>query len=216
MARLFFKDNLKNLRTRTITGAFIVAVTFLSIRFSPHSYLLFLGLLSIGCSYEYLKITESHSQSYLVSGILLGTLVYVLHSFYILGFIPGAVLIFLTLVPVALFSQTIFSGQRRPFQSVENVLAGMAYTVLPFICLSYLPINPTELRNAKDFTTVYRWEIPMMFFIILMAHDSFAYLSGKFFGRTKLARNISPNKTVEGTLGGIVGSGIFMLFLKNR
>lgn len=37
------------------------------------------------------------------------------------------------------------------------------------------------------------------------ASDSFAYLSGKSFGKHKMAPHISPNKTVEGLLGGAIG-----------
>ena len=39
--------------------------------------------------------------------------------------------------------------------------------------------------------------------------DSFAYFVGRFFGRHKLAPVISPNKTTEGALGGIIGTSIF-------
>ncbi|MCS6980698.1 MAG: phosphatidate cytidylyltransferase [Flavobacteriales bacterium] len=208
-------ENLRNLRKRTITGVFIVAVTLIGIRFSPHSYLLFLGLLSLGCSYEYFKVTSRQDSAFPVTGLLLGALIFVLHSFYILGFISGAVLIFITLLPVILYSQTIFSKSRRPFQDVSATLGGMAYTVLPFLCLSYLPINPIELREAKDYNDVYRWEIPMMYFIILMANDSFAYLAGRFLGRTKIAPAISPGKTLEGFVGGAVGAAILVYFLKD-
>ncbi|MCL1925634.1 MAG: phosphatidate cytidylyltransferase [Syntrophorhabdaceae bacterium] len=38
------------------------------------------------------------------------------------------------------------------------------------------------------------------------AGDTFAYFAGRVFGRRKLAPSISPNKTVEGALGGLAGS----------
>lgn len=41
---------------------------------------------------------------------------------------------------------------------------------------------------------------------VIWASDSFAYLTGKAFGKTKLFERISPKKTVEGFLGGLVGS----------
>lgn len=40
-------------------------------------------------------------------------------------------------------------------------------------------------------------------FIIAFASDTGAYFTGKFLGRNKLAPVISPNKTVEGVIGGI-------------
>jgi len=47
--------------------------------------------------------------------------------------------------------------------------------------------------------------------------DIFAYFTGKVFGRHKLCPSISPKKTVEGSVGGIIGSvilcGIFGWFL---
>ena len=54
---------------------------------------------------------------------------------------------------------------------------------------------------------------------ITILTDTFAYLGGKFFGKTKLLERISPNKTVEGSLiGTIVGtsiSSVLYLFVIN-
>ena len=51
---------------------------------------------------------------------------------------------------------------------------------------------------------------PGIFFILLAlictwASDSFAYLVGRKFGKRKMAPHISPNKTVEGLIGGVAG-----------
>ncbi|NLB80545.1 MAG: phosphatidate cytidylyltransferase [Clostridiaceae bacterium] len=48
-------------------------------------------------------------------------------------------------------------------------------------------------------------------FITSFFTDTFAYLTGRFFGRRKLLPHISPNKTVEGSIGGILGSCAGML-----
>ena len=42
-----------------------------------------------------------------------------------------------------------------------------------------------------------------MFFLI-WTNDTFAYIFGNLFGKTKLFERISPNKTWEGTVGGII------------
>lgn len=46
-------------------------------------------------------------------------------------------------------------------------------------------------------------------FIIAFLTDTFAYLTGKMFGKTKLIPSVSPNKTVEGSIGGMVACVIF-------
>ena len=46
----------------------------------------------------------------------------------------------------------------------------------------------------------------LMICVVVWGTDTFAYAVGKQFGRRKLAPSISPGKTLEGTLGGIVGA----------
>jgi len=54
----------------------------------------------------------------------------------------------------------------------------------------------------------------LFFLTIIWCNDSFAYLTGKTMGRRKLCPSISPGKTIEGALGGIV-SGIIAALVFN-
>lgn len=70
------------------------------------------------------------------------------------------------------------------------------------------------IRNVLPNGEVYTWLI----FIITIVTDSMAYFTGKIFGKNKLAPLISPNKTIEGSVGGIFFSTIscflYSLFVK--
>lgn len=56
-------------------------------------------------------------------------------------------------------------------------------------------------------------------FILSFACDTFAYFAGLTLGRHKLAPKVSPKKTVEGSIGGILGNvvcGLLFAFVMDR
>jgi len=57
-------------------------------------------------------------------------------------------------------------------------------------------------------SSLYVWLV----YIIAFGTDTFAYFTGKFFGKHKLYPQVSPNKTVEGAIGGILGCTIISIF----
>ncbi len=60
---------------------------------------------------------------------------------------------------------------------------------------------------------IYRPEIILGFFILIWISDSFAYLVGSTIGKTKLYERISPNKTIEGAIGGLIAALISSHFI---
>ncbi len=55
----------------------------------------------------------------------------------------------------------------------------------------------------------------LLVFVIVWSNDTFAYLTGRCVGRTKLAPLLSPKKTVEGAVGGLI-AGVIAVYLYNR
>jgi phosphatidate cytidylyltransferase len=81
-------------------------------------------------------------------------------------------------------------------------MAEMVYKqILGFV---YIPFLLGHLILIRDWHQGVTW----MFFLlaVIFAGDTAAYYVGKAFGRHKLSPGISPGKTVEGALGGLVGN----------
>lgn len=53
----------------------------------------------------------------------------------------------------------------------------------------------------------------LIMFVIVWSADTYAYFVGRNFGERKLAAAISPNKTIEGLIGGLCGAGIISFCL---
>lgn len=81
--------------------------------------------------------------------------------------------------------------------SNTTTFVDIAITLFGVVYVPYLFFHIYYLEN-----TSYIWLI----FLIAFGTDSFAFIFGNLFGKTKLAPVLSPNKTREGSLGGIVGS----------
>lgn len=75
-------------------------------------------------------------------------------------------------------------------------LGGFVYAVLPALALLWI-----RERAGLDLLI---WT-----FIVTWATDIGAYFAGRSFGKHKLAPTISPNKTVEGLVGGIAAAALF-------
>ncbi len=57
------------------------------------------------------------------------------------------------------------------------------------------------------------WLILLFFFLITSLNDTFAYLSGLLFGKHKVAPIISPKKTWEGLIGGVLVTTLICLLV---
>lgn len=76
---------------------------------------------------------------------------------------------------------------------------------ITFFGVFYIPFLMQHIIYLEG--TIYIWLI----FITAWGTDTFAYLSGNLFGKTKLCPKLSPNKTVEGSVGGILGAVLLTL-----
>ncbi len=140
----------------------------------------------------------NHKRERFVGGILGG-------FFFLFGsllFLPvSGVLVlcgFLVLAALVMF----FAGDiEESFVNVIGYWGVVCYSSLPWVIFWGL-----YLRSQDS-----RWIF--LLFAIIMLNDTFAYFVGRLWGKNKLAKKLSPKKTIEGALGGLLGGllGAFAL-----
>lgn len=122
---------------------------------------------------------------------------------------------------------------RAPFISQDRRLHFMfafaAFYIFWMLCASLFSDGALDTRDAALTTMMILYNsfgfasllmlrdiengkyIYLLAFIIPWISDTFAYFTGKFFGRHKLIPSVSPKKTVEGAIGGIVFASLAMI-----
>jgi phosphatidate cytidylyltransferase len=96
----------------------------------------------------------------------------------------------------ASFIFEIFYPKKTAIINLGLFVLGYIYTAIPFVAALHLTMAEAEYSG---------WRI-LSVFILIWSFDTFAYLIGKFFGKKKLAPNVSPGKTVAGIFGGVAGA----------
>ncbi|NBC03489.1 MAG: phosphatidate cytidylyltransferase [Bacteroidetes bacterium] len=118
------------------------------------------------------------------------------------GDLPDWSLVVITLV-VLLLSVVSFFIVRGEFQrKLFTTLFTGIYAPAGFLMI----VNIREMGMGQDGF----WLI-ISFFLMIWGNDVFAYFGGKTWGKTPLAPNISPNKTLEGFWFGFLGSAVGFL-----
>ena len=122
------------------------------------------------------------------------------------------------LIPFSLvfliFLVELYRKKDNPFINIAYTILGIFYIAIPFAMLFHLGFYSNE-----SFTENYDFQIILGFFILLWLNDTGAYLAGRFFGKHKLFERISPKKTWEGSIGGLIstigGSYLLSIFFTN-
>ena len=100
----------------------------------------------------------------------------------------------------------LFLCQYRTLESVARDLAIAAFGLL------YLPLLLSHAGLLRQFEQGREWVFLVL--AVVMASDSLAYFVGIAFGRHRLYEAISPKKSIEGAIGGLLGGVLGVLAVK--
>ncbi len=132
----------------------------------------------------------------LILGVFLTFLVYLKG----IDVLPGFVVISVFLV--------FFYRLARKGGSSGVALKSIAYALLGIL---YIPLLFSYLMLVRGFQDGQWWLLLM--FTVVYGNDTFAYYIGRNLGRHKFSPIVSPNKTIEGSLGGLAGGMLVALVM---
>jgi phosphatidate cytidylyltransferase len=111
---------------------------------------------------------------------------------------------------VALFVIAVLVSQTFRFQvDFTKMLTGIGVTILGVMYVAFLGGFLISTRVGFENVPGLSTDLLLYFFIVIFGSDSGAYFAGRAFGKHKLAPKISPGKTVEGLIGGILAAAGF-------
>lgn len=205
---------MNNFWQRAITGTIFVVVLVGAIVLGGIYLRITFGLIVLLGLYEFFKLFAANSPSKpsVIVGTTIGFIVYVLSvlTYYFqepyVNILIGVMI--LSLICVSIIE--LFRQKTNPFENVGLILTGTLYISLPFVLLLQL----TERYGQGWSYSNYPWLV-LSIFILIWCNDTFAYLTGKLIGKHKLFERISPKKTWEGFIGGVVFAviaGIILAF----
>ncbi|MDA8715448.1 phosphatidate cytidylyltransferase [Flavobacteriales bacterium] len=201
---------MKEILTRTATGLLFVGVVISSIVWSQYSVAVLFLLVSILALYEFYKLMNKASFTpHKTIGFICGATIYILIALHSFNWLPLHTLSIIFPLLVGIVIVELFRKQKSPISNIAFTVLSMIYIVMPLASLNYFAYyNP-----FNDEVHLYKNEYSLLlgFFIIVWSNDTGAYLFGRLFGKRKLFKRISPNKTWEGFIGGAfvaVGSAI--------
>ncbi|MDO5664137.1 MAG: phosphatidate cytidylyltransferase [Bacteroidia bacterium] len=203
--------NSKNLLTRTVAGIIYIAVILIGILGGKYSFISVFGVfLAVGL-FEFYRMVEknrSHAISK-VFNIASGVLIFLSAYLYLENICKIALPIISILYLLILFVSVVFTSQKDILHTIIYSVFGQIYITVPLSTLMLISYQHQTLSNT------YYYAFVLAIFVFIWVNDTAAFMVGSLFGKHKLIERISPKKTVEGFIGGIVFSVLAAIVLSS-
>ena len=172
---------MSNLIVRFISSIIILSLTFLAFNIGGHLVLIFCSLIIFLLFLEVNLVTLQFSKKFDI-------FIFPIFGLITPFFIKEGIL-FLVVSLIILFIDIIYENRKYLRMFVHSYVLISLYFFLEFIY---------EISDTLNL------DKPLFLLSIVIASDIGGYIVGKLIGNIKIAPNISPNKTIEGTFGSIL------------
>ena len=195
---------MSSLLTRALTGLIFVTVVLGSIILNEYAAAGVMGLFMLLGLFEFYGLFRQNESISVdrETNTFVGTFVFGLFTCIVFNVIPEILSVLTFPLLFSLILIELWRKKQNPILNIGVSLLGLFYIVVPFFLMIILN-RYDHLFSWSEYSGQF---LPLLgsMFILVWTNDTFAYLTGRLIGKTKLIERISPNKTWEGTIGGIV------------
>lgn len=178
---------------RALSGIVYIALLLGATLFSPISFILLFGIFMLIAITEFCKLVNLNKTVPLIMGAVgLILFCFLIDTTLYTNLLLNIGALFIALM---LLEELFEKRSSAPKDKTAKLARLTGYVILPFLLIIRLPFL---VQGA------YTPYIIIGSFILIWINDTFAYIVGKTMGRHKLFERISPKKTIEGFLGGMV------------
>lgn len=201
-----------NFQSRLLIGTIYVGATVGMIIWNQLTAWTFLGLIQLACLFEFYRLTTTLSSLVKWISLFTGSVVFGMVIANQDSTVNIGALVYM-IIPLILLNLVVLltTPQHYFLKNTLAVLAGWIYVSLPFGFLARIGNLIFDPSNT-DLLPYYSLQI-LVIFILIWLSDTFAYLAGRAFGKHPLWKSVSPKKTIEGFLGGMVATVAVAWFL---
>ena len=182
-------------KTRLLSGivlvilALILIITGGNVLFGASLLISYVGM------YELYRVFKIEREMPAIIGYLTATLYYINLRF---TFIPDMLMLVLGCL-VLLMSVYVFTYPKYKTEQIMAVFFGVFYMAIMF----------SFVYRTRELTAgAY---IVWLIFLCSWGCDTCAYCAGKLFGKHKMTPILSPKKTIEGAIGGVIGTALLTM-----
>lgn len=180
---------------RAISGAVYIVLLIFSITYSTESFFVLFGVFLLIAVFEFCELVHINKIFPVIIAVLMyGSVTYLETQNQHISKNFDYTLLTVTLLISFQCIYFLFNEKQYKVDTISKYIFLLGYIILPFIIITKIPFG-IKGYNPK---------IIIGIFILIWTNDTFAYIVGKSIGKHKLYEKISPKKTIEGFLGGIV------------
>jgi len=217
---------MNNFTLRAISGFFYAIVVIGCILLSPATLAILMFVIAFFCAFEWARIHDASKPSAMGFGLY----TWLFLSPFVTNLTPLQAAGIAAIIALIWITHRLFTQGISALNQAKNLGLGILYIALPIYLFLLLaqsqhlvsgqPYTPQAFnyltwpaggfmspKPGPDFPAI--WNAPnylrgpvLLVFILIWSSDTFAYLTGRAFGKNPLHAELSPKKTWEGFIGG--------------